>query len=289
MTSRATTARDPIPPLDPAAYNQLCQKTPTAPDCGLPLYWPAPPSRSPMRQGCTGLWDLRYAPIAGIESGGGGGDAMGAVPHRTYPSVNAPWAPPGTYMRFVSPSAARASRSRSCSHLDPRVTTPATGLAEIRRSRARRTTRRAWRTGAYAQARALIDRLDSAGTGSDIEPTAPRWTRSHRSPLRVVASVRRRRGPPTLSGAASALVAAAMAMQGADVTPTAKEVAACEHAREQYRIAMQRWAALKTSGLAALNASRKAAGQPEIKLPPVPADEVENPARESSQENEDEG
>ena len=24
------------------AYNKICQQTPTAPDCGLPLYWPAP-------------------------------------------------------------------------------------------------------------------------------------------------------------------------------------------------------------------------------------------------------
>ena len=35
--------RHPDPALDPEAYNQLCQQTPTAPDCGLPLYWPAPP------------------------------------------------------------------------------------------------------------------------------------------------------------------------------------------------------------------------------------------------------
>src|SRR5262249_46249311 len=35
--------RNPHPALDPDAYNKLCQQTPTAPDCGLPLYWPAPP------------------------------------------------------------------------------------------------------------------------------------------------------------------------------------------------------------------------------------------------------
>ena len=34
--------RNPDPAKDPVAYNKLCQATPTAPDCGLPLYWPAP-------------------------------------------------------------------------------------------------------------------------------------------------------------------------------------------------------------------------------------------------------
>ena len=34
---------NPDPATDPVAYNKICQQTPTAPDCGLPLYWPAPP------------------------------------------------------------------------------------------------------------------------------------------------------------------------------------------------------------------------------------------------------
>ena len=31
--------RHPDPALDSAAYNRLCQHTPDAPDCALPLYW----------------------------------------------------------------------------------------------------------------------------------------------------------------------------------------------------------------------------------------------------------
>jgi hypothetical protein len=54
-------------------------------------------------------------------------------------------------------------------------------------------------------------------------------------------------------------------MQGADVSPTAKEIAACDKARDQSRLALARWTALKTTGLAALNAKRKAAGEVEVK------------------------
>jgi hypothetical protein len=65
------------------------------------------------------------------------------------------------------------------------------------------------------------------------------------------------------------MIAAAMAMQSADVTPTAGAVAACASARQTANEVMRRWTALKTTELAALNAKRKAAGQPPI-APPGP-------------------
>src|ERR1043166_6259304 len=40
--SSSDPVRSPDPAIDPVAYNKVCQQTPTAPDCGLPLYWPAP-------------------------------------------------------------------------------------------------------------------------------------------------------------------------------------------------------------------------------------------------------
>jgi hypothetical protein len=63
------------------------------------------------------------------------------------------------------------------------------------------------------------------------------------------------------------MLAAAMAMQRADVTPTASQVAACGKAREQSRVVLPRWTALRTTGLAALNAKRKVAGQPPVAIP----------------------
>jgi hypothetical protein len=65
------------------------------------------------------------------------------------------------------------------------------------------------------------------------------------------------------------MMGAAMAMQTADVAPTATQVAACSTARAQGAAAMAKWNMLRTSGIAALNAKRKAAGQPEITIPDV--------------------
>ncbi|HZH40673.1 MAG TPA: hypothetical protein VFD85_06665, partial [Gemmatimonadales bacterium] len=74
-------------------------------------------------------------------------------------------------------------------------------------------------------------------------------------------------GPVTLPSASGDLIGAAMAMQGADIAPSAGEVAACTKAREERVTVLHRWAALSGPGLLALNAKRKAAGQPEVRLP----------------------
>jgi hypothetical protein len=43
------------------------------------------------------------------------------------------------------------------------------------------------------------------------------------------------------------MLAAAMAMQAADVAPTAREVAACAEARRQFTDVMARWTAIRTA------------------------------------------
>ena len=63
------------------------------------------------------------------------------------------------------------------------------------------------------------------------------------------------------------MFAAAMAMQAAEAAPTAREKAACAKARTDAAAVMARWTKLTTTDLAALNAKRKAAGQPAISLP----------------------
>jgi hypothetical protein len=124
---------------------------------------------------------------------------------------------------------------------------------------------------AYSQARALVARLDSAG-GADalafkarVESLAPAPTPAPRG-----GGGTPRRGPPapaTLANLSQAMLGAAMALQSADVTPTAGQVAACDTARVQSRGVMARWLLLRTTGLGALNAKRKASGLAPVVLP----------------------
>jgi hypothetical protein len=70
----------------------------------------------------------------------------------------------------------------------------------------------------------------------------------------------------SLESVSAALMAAAMAMQSADVAPTARDVATCANARRNSATVMAQWTKLKTIDLPALNTKRKAAGQPAIML-----------------------
>src|SRR5581483_8051612 len=109
-------------------------KSPTDPYCALPLYWPAPPNRLSGRRGMHRFfWDMRFAPVRDEDPSVDEDDdaaALGAVPHRTYPIANAPWAPPGTYTLRLSANARQYTQPITV-RLDPRVKTPAAGLAQL--------------------------------------------------------------------------------------------------------------------------------------------------------------
>ena len=267
--SSADPVRTPDPALDPDAYNRLCQQTPTAPDCGLPLYWPAPPMVVGTRAGMHRVtWDLRYQPL-----GEGGGRGGAAVPHRTYPSVNAPWAPPGPYTVRLSTGGKTYTQPLTL-HLDPRVKTPATGLATLASLTHEMYDGARKAHDAAGQARALSGALDAAGSDADamkaalLEIAAPGQAGGGRGGFGGG------RGGPggtavaaTLDGVSATMMAAAMAMQAADAAPTAREIAACAEARRQAAAVMSRWTKVSTVDLAALNAKRAAAGQPAIVIP----------------------
>jgi hypothetical protein len=266
--SSADPVRNPDPALDPDAYTRLCQQTPNAPDCNLPLYWPAPPMTIGTRAGMHRVnWDMRYQPL-----GEGGGRGGAAIPRRTYPAVNAPWAPPGSY-RVRLTAGGKTYTQPLTLYLDPRVKTPALGLTTLSSLTREMYTGARKARDAAAQARALSTALDSAGPDADAMKKAL-------AEIAAPAAAGGRGGfgggagrggaasaAPTLDGVSGAMMAAAMAMQNAEAAPTAREIAACADARRQSAAVMARWTKISTVDLAALNAKRKAAGQPAIVLP----------------------
>jgi len=103
---------------------------------------------------------------------------------------------------------------------------------------------------AYAHARSIRERLGSAraakaaALAAQVDSLAPAKPDSDESSRRG-ARTPRPEGPPTLKSASDELIAAAMAMQGADIAPTASEIAACRRATATYRAVMARWNALE--------------------------------------------
>jgi hypothetical protein len=270
--SSADPALDPDPARDPEAYNRICQRTPTATHCGLPLYWPAPTLRLGTTAGTHRFaWDLHYQPIPVPDiMDNGTVEAKGAVPYRTHPVIDAPWAPPGQYTVRLTVDGTQYTQPLTL-RLDPRVKTPAPALTQLATL-----SREMWKgalaaNAAQDQARAWlaalagVDGAAAADVRKQLEALAP--PRQPRGRFRRGGAANT---PPTLSGASAAMMAAAMAMQGADVAPTASQVAACIAARTMGTTAMVAWGALREKGLAAINAERRAAGQAPLTIPAAP-------------------
>lgn len=265
---RAYSSEDRSPPdpaRDPEGYNRRCQETPSTPYCGTPLYWPAPAMLLSKEPGMHRFsWDMRYAPVS--DDIPGGVIATGAVPRRSYPQTNSPWAPPSRYTVRLTVNGVIQTQPLTLM-LDPRVRISAAALTQLnalsgemyRGAKAAQT--------AYAEGRALSAALEKV-QGADID--------GFKSRVDSLAPAPRPQqgfggfgggapaGPPTLNGTSALMLAAAMAMQRAEVPPTASQIAAVGRARTQWASLLPRWTALKTTGLSALNAKRRAAGLPEV-------------------------
>jgi hypothetical protein len=267
---RSYSSDDPVltpdPALDPEGYDKICQENPSAPNCRVPLYWPAPQMVLSTQAGMHRFsWDLHFDPI-GPEPRAAGGE--GAVPGHTYPTIDAPWAPAGQYTVRLTANGRTYTQPLTLV-LDPRVTTPAADLTRVAQLSREMYDDAVAAHAAYESARGLVKALEAAG-GQDavafemqVEAVAPA------PPARSSGFFRRpaASGPPTLNGVSDELMDAAMAMQQAEVAATAREVQACDEARTRSRDVMGRWQQLSTTGLAQLNAKRKAAGLAEIKIP----------------------
>jgi photosystem II stability/assembly factor-like uncharacterized protein len=275
--------RTPDPATDPVAYNKLCQATPTAADCGLPLYWPAPPQVLSTKAGHHRFtWDLHYDPLPGGGGGGRGGGAGGAVPHRTYPGVGSPWVAPGAYTVRLTVDG-KSSTQPITVKMDPRVketlavqqiyalTTQAenaamTAAAALKEAQAAAEKLRAKPQSAANDA--LIKELDAIAPAT-VAAAGPGGGGGGRGPGGAgrgggrggargggagagaggAAGAPVAVGPepvgPTLASIGQAMVAAVMPMQGAEMAPTAAQLKACQDRQAEFTALMAKWNALK--------------------------------------------
>ena len=236
---------DPDPARDPEAYDRVCQQNPKAADCNLPFYWAAPSMALPAQAGMHRVtWDLRYDPIADERDDLGEDESgSGAVPHRTFPATDAPWAPPGEYTVRLTASGKSYSQPLTLK-LDPRVKLSAAGLAQLNALSKEMYDDALIARTAYEKATAMREHLESSGASAaqreQLDSLAPAAKEGDASERRG----RGRRGvepPSNLVSAGNELMAAAMAMQGADIAPSAGQIAACARARDEFHEVLARW------------------------------------------------
>ncbi|MEO7157725.1 MAG: glycoside hydrolase, partial [Vicinamibacterales bacterium] len=246
--SSSERAFEPDPGKDMAAYDEVCKKTPTAADCGLPLYWPAPRLIISTAAGMHRFsWDLKFDPVSPEDLvPAGDKEATGAVPGHTYPNYSVPWVPSGTYTVKLSVDG-KSMTQPIIVHLDPRVTiTPAT-LLQLNSLSSGLYWEAVAAHHAFTDARALAKTLESrTGAAADalkkeLEVLAPSTVQ------RNVRQLRRRNEPAvsSLEAASNALQSAALSIQAAEVAPTAVQLTAANTARTQAKPVMAQWAAVQ--------------------------------------------
>jgi photosystem II stability/assembly factor-like uncharacterized protein len=239
----AEKAPSPDAGVDPVAYNRVCQQNPQAPHCAFPLYWAAP---TEVFSGAPGMhrfqWDMHLEPI--VAPGAAPGEpAEGAVPHRTYPALNAPWAPDGSYTVRLTADGKTYSQPMTV-RLDPRVKTPAPALAKLTSLTQELYDGAKAAHLAYLEARAKSDQLGATNPTlkAQIDSIAPapvqRGGRGGGGGGGGFGRGAVPAGPPTLESVSAAMLAAAMSMQSADVAPTARQLDAAAKAKAQYKEVM---------------------------------------------------
>ncbi len=278
---RAYSSNDPVrtpdPAKDPVAYNKLCQATPNLPDCSLPLYWPAPQQSLSTQAGEHRFsWDMHYDPPMGGGGGGrGGGGGGGAVPHRTYGGVNSPWVAPGNYTVRLTVDG-KSSTQPITVKIDPRVkVTPEVQqiftlttqmedgsiAAEAAAADVRAAADKLRQAPKSAANDALIKDLDAlappAANGAGAAAGAGGGGRGGRGGARgggaggrggaAAADAPAGAAPtgPNFVSIGSEMVAAAMAMQGSEMPPTAAQVSSCQQRQAEYAALVAKWTALK--------------------------------------------
>jgi photosystem II stability/assembly factor-like uncharacterized protein len=257
--------RNPDPATDPVAYNKLCQATPTLADCGLPLYWPAPPQILKTSAGMHRFtWDMHYDPIAGAGGGGrGGGGGGAAVPHRTYSGVASPWVAPGTYSVRLTADG-KSQTQPIVVKMDPRVKiTPEVQQIFTLTTQAETNARNA--AVAYKDARELADKLKAKPQSASndaliqqIDEIAPAEGSS--APAAGNGGGRAGRGgrggrdaaaptdetpAPNLQNIGGQMVASVTGMQGAEMAPTAAMIDGVAKQNAAYTSLMAKWSAIK--------------------------------------------
>jgi photosystem II stability/assembly factor-like uncharacterized protein len=241
----------------------------------LPMYWYRPPLTL---SGVAGmhrfLWDMRYDPLEGGFRRGG--LPMAAIAHNTAPATNSIWAPPGLYTVKLTVNG-RTLKQPISVRMDPRVKTPAVGLAlqfelsramydGVLRAQAALRIMRSMRdqvkkiletTGKapaeIAEALELFDTQAAAIEGGSGGPGGRGGFGGGG-------------GPETLVGISGSLMQLMNMLQAADATPTSQMREAVSDRREALADLMERWDEFKTKGVASLNALLKQAKLPEIEV-----------------------
>ncbi|MEO6258751.1 MAG: glycoside hydrolase, partial [Thermoanaerobaculia bacterium] len=247
----------------------------------IPTYWVKMPETL---QGSAGMhrwvWDLHYEAPLSVEHQ----YQISAVPHRTPRTPQGPWAVPGTYSVRLTANGKTLTTPLTVK-MDPRVTTPPAGIAQMFELQTRLAGMLSRSSTAVLKAGSLTRQLDRLGevggkvgslkasmssfreqltlllddpkkvTSEAARETAEETARRVAAPAKSPEQSKppEPKPPVTLSGVESALASLYEMIDRTDATPTAAQVEAVSSTAVQFDDAIKRWDTFESTAIPRLN------------------------------------
>jgi len=246
---RRYSSADAVPPIDPKLK--------------IPAYWVRPPQVLSSERGAHRfLWDMHYAPVPGVESE----YPMTAVPHNTAPEPTSPWVMPGDYSAVLTVDGKSYARAFSVK-MDPRVKA---SMADL--------TQQFEQSKALYEIRPALEVINNSLSGLSTELEKAK-ERAGQNPVRAQLDVFNKKlqemaGPPNRRASEPLSLDLLKKLgtlfgniQEVDAAPTPAVRAAVAGLRRESQATIQRWRAIESQDLPALNRQLEAAsfGKIEIK------------------------
>jgi photosystem II stability/assembly factor-like uncharacterized protein len=246
-------------------YSSADKPAPPDPMLAIPAYWVRPPQTLSAAAGTHRfLWDMHYPDVPGVEAE----YPIAAIPHNTAPQPTGPWALPGQYTVVLTANGKTYSQPLIIK-MDPRVKTPLAGLQQQFKLS----------NDLYTQLLTLSPAAEQAGDlQKQLKALQPKATGEALAALKALdqklqalaGGATRRPGagtePPTLGGLKTKFLTLFGVFQEADVAPSTQAAAAVADLQKQLPPLMDRWNAVKSQDIPALNKQLKDANLPELKL-----------------------
>ena len=203
----------------------------------IPPYWVDLPKTLATTSGMhRWVWDLHYPAPTALEHE----YPISAVPHRTPQYPLGPYALPGNYtVRLISNG--QTLTAPLTVTMDPRVKTPAAGIAQMFDLQSRLADMLTRSSEAVTKAKALsANKTTSAALKSQVDAIL-----SGAQPTKKTETTTQQTPPPTLSDVQSAVATLYGAIERADAAPTAGQVAAFNATAAKFETVIKQWEALQ--------------------------------------------
>ncbi len=228
----------------------------------VPAYWIRPPQLLSSEAGAHRfLWDLHYAPIEGVEAQ----YPIAAVYRNTAPVSTSPWVQPGDYSVALTVGGKTFTQPMTVK-IDPRVKTPAADLQKQFELSKRLYDNWLALQPIIERVSALNVELGKAGERAKQNAAVVAGIDALGKKLQEISgSANARIGTPLALGALAKLQTLFGVIQETDVAPTPRVQIAADDVNREAQSVIERWRAIESQDLPALNRNLKSAGFAAIK------------------------